>query len=145
MLFSSELKKDLDFAFYRYRHILIYIVIGFFSLVVELLIRKQLLNFGLNQTLCIILSISIGILVAFILNIKLNFYIPEYLLLRSLFYFVVISLLSASIQFSINKFVSFNLKGSYEYEFSRIIISGIVLLRLVVWFIVSSNKITPPI
>ena len=73
MLFSSELKKDLDFAFYRYRHILIYIVIGFFSLVVELLIRKQLLNFGLNQTLCIILSISIGILVAFILNIKLNF------------------------------------------------------------------------
>ena len=128
MLFSSELKKDLDFALYRYRHILIYIVIGLFSLVVELLIRKQLLNFGLNPVLSIILSISIGILVAFILNIKLNFYIPEYLLLRSVFYFVVISVLSASIQFSINKFVSFNLKGSYEYEFSRIIISGIVFI-----------------
>lgn len=128
MLLSSELKKDLDFTFYRYRHILIYIVIGFFSLVVELLIRKQLINLGLNPTFSIILSISIGILVAFILNIKLNFYIPEYLLLKSLFYFIIISVLSASIQFLINKFVSFSFKGSYQYEFSRIIISGIVFI-----------------
>ena len=58
MLLSSELKKGLDFAFYRYRHILIYIVIGLFSLVVELLIRKQMLNFGFNSILSIILSIT---------------------------------------------------------------------------------------
>ena len=122
MLFSSELKKDLNFTFYRYRHILIYIIIGFFSLVVELLIRKQLLIFGLHSNLSIILSISVGILVAFILNIKLNFYIPKHLLLRSLVYFVIISVLSASIQFLINELVSFNFKGSYQYEFSRIII-----------------------
>tara|TARA_B100000586_G_scaffold223507_1_gene170785 strand:- start:7660 stop:8745 length:1086 start_codon:yes stop_codon:yes gene_type:complete len=128
MLFSSELKKDLDFTFYRYRHILIYIIIGLFSLVVELLIRKQLLIFGLHSNLSIILSISIGILVAFILNIKLNFYIPKHLLLKSLVYFVVISVLSANIQFLIREFVSFNFKGSYQYEFSRIIISGMVFI-----------------
>ena len=128
MLFSPGLKKDLDFIFYRYRHILIYIIIGFFSLVAELFIRKLLLYFEFNPLLSIILSISIGIFIAFILNIKFNFNIPEYLLFKSLFFFVLISVLSASIQFLINKFIFYNFTGIYNYELSRILISGTVFI-----------------
>ncbi len=128
MFFSPGLKKDLDFIFYRYRHILIYIIIGLFSLVAELFIRKLLLYFEFNPLLSIILSVSIGILIAFILNIKFNFNIPEYLLFKSLFFFVLISVLSASIQFLINKFIFYNFTGIYNYELSRILISGTVFI-----------------
>ena len=128
MLFSSELKKNLDFIFYRYRHILVYIIIGLFSVIIELLIRKQLINLGLDFITSIILSISVGILVAFVLNIKLNFYIPKHFLLRSLIYFVIISILSGCIQLLIYKFISFNILGEYNYESNRIIISAMVFL-----------------
>jgi ribulose-phosphate 3-epimerase len=128
MLISSELKKNLDFIFFRYRHILVYILIGLFSVFVELLVRKQLHNLGLEFKAGVILSISIGILVAFVLNIKLNFYIPKHFLLRSLLYFVIISFLSGCIQLLIYKFISLNILGEYKYESNRIIISGMVFL-----------------
>jgi len=67
-------------------------------------------------------------LIAFILNIKFNFNIPEYLLFKSLFFFVLISVLSASIQFLINKFIFYNFTGIYNYELSRILISGTVFI-----------------
>ena len=38
-------KKKLRLYFFRYRHILIYIVIGLFSILIELFIRNQLVSF----------------------------------------------------------------------------------------------------
>ena len=128
MFFTSETKKELDFIFYRYRHILIYILIGIFSLLIELFLRKQFLVFGINTIFSICFSILIGILVAFFLNIKINFYIPRHLMLKSLLYFFIISIISATIQFLISKFANLKFIDEYNYEASRLIISGFVFI-----------------
>ncbi len=128
MFVSSETKKEIDFIFYKYRHILIYILIGIFSLLVELILRKQFLAFGVNAKISILLSILTGILIAFFLNIKFNFYIPKHLLFRTLIYFLTISIFSANIQFLISKFTNFRIIDGINYEASRLVISGFVFV-----------------
>ncbi len=124
----SETKREINFIFYRFRHILIYILIGLFSILVELFLRKQFLNVGFSSILSIITSIFFGILIAFFLNIKFNFFIPQHLLLRSLLYFIIISIISVSIQFLISFFVGGNFSNKDNYGILRLIISGFVFL-----------------
>ncbi len=125
---SSYLLKDISFIFYKFRHLIIYTVIGFFSILCELAIRSFLINLNINVTLSSTSSILAGILIAFFLNIKINFFIKKNLLPKALFYYFLISILSVTIQFSINNFTNFEFIKILNYEIERLIISGVIFL-----------------
>ena len=127
-MISSYLLKELTFIFYRFRHVIIYTVIGFFSIICELIIRNFLININLNEVPSTILSIIIGILIAFFLNIKINFFIKKNLLAKALVYYFLISIFSISLQFFINNFTNFKFDIFYNYEIERLIISGVVFI-----------------
>ena len=117
---SSYLLKDISFIFYKFRHLIIYTVIGFFSILCELAIRSFLINLNINVTLSSTSSILAGILIAFFLNIKINFFIKKNLLPKALFYYFLISILSVTIQFSINNFTNFEFIKILNYEIERL-------------------------
>ena len=127
-MISSYILKELTFIFYRFRHVIIYTLIGFFSIICELIIRNFLINTNLNEIISTTISIIIGVLIAFFLNIKLNFFIKKNLLTRALFYYFLISLFSISLQFFINNFTNFKFNIFYNYEIKRLIISGFVFI-----------------
>ena len=127
-MISSYLSKEFSFISYRFRHAIIYTLIGIFSILSELVIRSFLIQINLNLILSSIISIIAGILIAFFLNIKINFFIKKNLLNKALFYYLVISFLSIAIQFIINKFTNLQFYNSYIYESERLVISGIVFI-----------------
>ena len=61
-MISSNLLKELTFIFYRFRHVIIYTLIGFFSILCELIIRKFLIAINIGEIPSTILSITFGIL-----------------------------------------------------------------------------------
>lgn len=127
-MISLYLSKELTFIFYKFRHVIIYTIIGFFSIICELLIRKFLINININVVPSTILSIIVGILIAFFLNIKLNFFIKKNLLTKALIYYFLISIFSISLQFFINNFSNFKFNIFYNYEIERLVISGVVFI-----------------
>ena len=120
--------KEIDFLFYRFRHIIIYTFIGFFSIIFELIIRYALIQASISILLSTLIGLFCGILFAFILNIKFNFFIKKKFFYKALVYFFLISIFSFSLQFIIEQFTKIQLSYSYNYEFSRIIIAGSVFI-----------------
>ena len=119
---SRSINARINLFLYKFRFLLLYIIFGVLSLVIEFTIRNYLIALGLNKNYSTLLSVLIGILFAFWSNSKLNFKIPSPRLLKALFYFVIISFFSASIQFYLGRVF---LVGNKSYEFNRIIISSI--------------------
>ena len=113
--------KKLIHLFYSYKFLLFYIIFGVFSLIVELIVLRSLVSFNIEYIYAIIISWPIGLVVAFWLNIRFNFHIPNSKRIKALLYFTIISFLSFSFQFLIRNQI-------YEYGFgmesSRFIISG---------------------
>ena len=113
------ISKEIDFLFYRFRHIIIYTFIGFFSIIFELIIRYALIQASISILLSTLIGLFCGILFAFILNIKFNFFVKKNFLFKALVYFFLISIFSFSLQFIIEQFTKIQLSYSYNYEFSR--------------------------
>jgi len=122
---SSKINAQINLFFYKARFLLLYIFFGVISLIIEFTFRNYFIALGFNHSYSTFLGVLIGILFAFWSNSKLNFKIPSPRLLKALFYFLIISFFSASIQFYLSKIF---LVGSQNYEISRIIISGIIFL-----------------
>ena len=127
---SRSINARINIFLYKFRFLLLYTVFGFLSLIIEFTIRNYLIVLSLNSNFATLLSVFVGILFAFWSNSKLNFKIPSPRLLRALFYFVIISVFSASIQFYLSRVF---LVGNKNYEFSRIIISSFIFL-MAYWF-----------
>ena len=87
-LIVNNFFEKTNFIIYKSKHLFIYIAIGIISLIVELSLRKYLLSISENILINYI-CLFFGISVAFILNIKLNFNIPQKIFYRSLFYFFI--------------------------------------------------------
>ena len=64
--------KRIHFLFYRYRYLLIYILFGITSLLVELIFLKFFLFYKFPFYLSTILAFLLGLMTAFFLNVKLN-------------------------------------------------------------------------
>ena len=120
--------KEIDFLFYRFRHIIIYTFIGFFSIVCELIIRYALIQINISILSSSLIGIFCGILIAFILNIKFNFFVKKNFLFKALVYFFFISIFSGSLQIIIKQFIKIQSSYSYDYEFSRLIIAGSIFI-----------------
>ena len=108
------------FLFYKYRFFFGYIVIGVFSLLIELILFNTLNGFFKNQLLNSFLSVVLGIFISFWLNVRYNFKISEIKRNRALLYFLIISLTSYVIQF----FIIDKFKNYFSYEILRFIVSG---------------------
>ena len=124
-LLGNKINARINLFFYKIRFLALYIIFGVLSLIIEFTIRSYLITLSLNNSYATILGVLSGILFAFWSNSKLNFKIPSPRLLKALFYFLIISFFSASIQFYISRIL---LVGNQNYEFNRIIVSSIIFL-----------------
>ena len=113
--------KKLDLLFYRYRFILLYIIFGVLSLIIELIIAKFLLYYSVSYFPATIIAFVMGLLTAFFLNVRLNFHITQAKRKKALFYFTVISSMSFCIQLFLRKNI---VEFGYSLDLSRFIISG---------------------
>jgi len=110
------------FIKYKYRFFIGYILIGVFSLLIELISFNYFSNYTNNEILNSLFSVVIGIFISFWLNIRYNFKISKAKRNRALLYFVLISVISYIIQIFFVK----NIQIFLPYEISRMIISGSV-------------------
>jgi ribulose-phosphate 3-epimerase len=110
------------FFIYRYKFILLYTIIGFFSLCVEFGVIHFLASFNIDYPGSAIIALVAGILVAFYLNIQYNFHIVPSKRKKALFYFVLISVISFSFQYVIREQLK---RYDISMDQSRFIISGL--------------------
>ena len=99
MIFKSDFLRNVNFFFYKKKHLIIYSIIGFLSLVFELFLRKQINLYISSNELFLHTSLIFGILFAFYFNIKFNFNVPKIYLKKSLIYFCFISICSYLFQY----------------------------------------------
>lgn len=87
---------------YKNRFLLLYVIFGVISLLLEEIVRGILKNY-INILLSNIFSIAFSIFVAYFLNSKFNFKVPKKRFRRSIFYFIIISIFSLSLQFTFSE------------------------------------------
>ena len=113
--------KKINLLVYRYRFLFLYVVFGFLSLLIELVISKFLLFYNASYYPATFLSFFIGLLCAFFLNVRFNFHITPAKRKKALFYFSIISVLSFSIQLLLRSSIQ---KYGYDMDVSRFVIAG---------------------
>ena len=117
--------KKFYFFLYQKKFLIIYIIIGFFSILFELFLRNIFIALNLNDLIYNYLPIAFGILFAFYFNIRFNFSVPKIYLKRSLLYFFIISVMSFIIQKMAKKFFILEF---LDYNSQRVIYSGVLFL-----------------
>lgn len=120
-LLHPEILKILHELWYRFRFFVLYIIIGILSLLLEVVVRSQLLSTGINPYLATSCSLTLGIFFAYFGNIYFNFQIPPARRNRALIFFFAISLFSGAVQWGIAQTIDFN---ALSYEKGRFLISG---------------------
>tara|TARA_B110000467_G_scaffold161806_1_gene183659 strand:- start:945 stop:2051 length:1107 start_codon:yes stop_codon:yes gene_type:complete len=122
-LLDKQTQASLKFTLYRYRFLINYIIIGFLSICVEILLIRALSYFGTHLALAVLLGIGVGILFAFWFNVRFNFKVPVGKRNRALLFFAGISIGSACLNFIFrNQLVDAGL----SYEVSRFLVAGIL-------------------
>ena len=124
-LLHPEIIKILHGFIYRFRFLGVYIIIGIFSILLELAVRRQLELLGINFYISASISLAIGIVFAFFGNVYFNFRIPSSRRNRAFFYFVLISLFSGLLQWGVSRTV---VDLEWSYEQGRLIISGVLFI-----------------
>ncbi|MDA8698172.1 GtrA family protein [Rhodopirellula sp.] len=118
---SLQLLNRIDFYLYRFRFLLTYILIGLTSLLIEFVVVRTFQGSNFSNLTSQICGTSTGILFAFFMNVKFNFRIPSARYRKAFYYFVTISVVSAST----NLFFKPQLeKIGFSYEGSRFFLSG---------------------
>lgn len=120
---DSTLYASLRFRLYRYRFLAIYIMIGFASIWVEVLLLRGLNYLGIHLAIAWILGVTSGVLFAFWMNVRFNFKVPIAKRNRALVYFALISAFSITINLA---FKSQLLELGWSYETSRFSSSAVL-------------------
>ena len=113
--------KGFIFFLYKKKFLIVYIFIGFLSILLELSLRNYLISFNAPNLIFNYIPVIIGIAFAFYFNIKFNFSVPKIYLRRSLIYFFIISLISLLIQKISKKLITIEF---LDYDFQRVLFSG---------------------
>ncbi|MEY4387222.1 MAG: hypothetical protein RLY20_2505 [Verrucomicrobiota bacterium] len=122
---DSPLKTRLAFLLYRYRFLLVYVVIGFSSILAEILLFKALTHFNLPELPAKIAGVVAGVSWAYFLNVRFNFKVPHGKRTRAFFLFVLIS----GGSFLLNMLVKSQfIKLGWSYERARVVTSGMLFL-----------------
>ena len=117
--------KKINFLFYRYRFLFLYIVFGILSLLIELVVSKFLLFYKVSYLPSTFFAFLIGLLAAFFLNVRFNFHITPAKRKKALFYFSLISTLSFSIQLILRSSIQ---SYGYNMDVSRFVIAGLFFM-----------------
>jgi len=121
----SPLATKASFLLYRYRFLLVYVVIGFSSILTELLLFKALSHFGLAELPAKISGVAAGVGWAYFLNVRFNFKVPQGKRRRAFLFFVAISTGS----FLLNALVKTQfIRLGWSYEQARVVTSGMLFL-----------------
>ena len=108
--------------YFKFRFILVYVLIGFFAIIFELFIFSVITYYNFFGESKKIISVLFGIFFAFILNFFLNFKVRYSKIVESFFYFAFISLSSFwFFQLNISNHI---LQLNVKYEASRLITSA---------------------
>jgi pentose-5-phosphate-3-epimerase/putative flippase GtrA len=122
-LLTPTAQANFRFGFYRYRFLLVYVLFGFASLWLEILILRGLNYLGIPLFPSIVLGLVAGIFFAFWMNVRFNFKVPVAKRNRALAYFAGISLLSAGINFGFKRQL---IEAGWSYEQARFGVSGAI-------------------
>ena len=112
-ILDSTLYASIRFRLYRYRFLAMYIVIGFASIWVEVLILRGLNYLGVQLIVAWILGVTSGVFFAFWMNVRFNFKVPIAKRNRALVYFALISAFSVSLNLAFKSQLH-ELNWSYE-------------------------------
>ncbi len=115
------LKNRLIYYAKKYRFFNLFIIIGFFSIIFEILILNFLLKLNINFFPASYISLFFGICFAFILNFKFNFKIHRSRIYKAFIYFVIISSISRLLQELAGQ--NYMMENT-PYEIKRISLSG---------------------
>lgn len=122
---DSPLGTKFSFLLYRYRFLLVYAVIGFSSILAEILLFKALTHFNLPELPSKLCGVGVGVAWAYFLNIRFNFKVPHGKRTRAFLFFVLISTGS----FLLNMLVKIQfIKLGWSYEQARVVTSGMLFL-----------------
>ena len=124
-IFSDKFKRSMSFVLYRNRFLFFYTIIGFFSIVLEIVVFRGLESIGIHQPVSNFTGLVTGILFAYWLNVRFNFKVPKSKRNRAFFFFISISLVSVSINFI---FKSQLVELGWSYETARLTVSGSLFL-----------------
>ena len=76
-MLSEKALKAINFFYFKNRHIFLYAIFGFTSILFELFTRYLLLTFLSISFFSTIVPLIAGIFLLFFLNIKFNFYLKK--------------------------------------------------------------------
>lgn len=124
-LLHPQADADLSALVYRYRFLASYIVIGAFSLVLEVGVLHTAEGFGASREVAAIIGIVCGVLAAYHLNVRFNFRIPPAKRWRAFRFFVMISGFSLILNFTLKARLG---AMGWSYERSRLVTSGALFL-----------------
>ena len=128
MALNLTMASELIFAFLSSkRYVVVYIIIGFFSLVIQFIVNYVLYNFFDIEIFYI--GVICSIISAFYLNVKYNFYVKKHLLFKSLIIFFLVSNISYLIQENLMKLID------VPYFQSMFLVSGLTF-----WFFYFLHK-----
>ena len=114
---SKKSSKSL-LLIYKNRYLLIYIIIGFTSLIIEQIVTEIFFIYIQNSFLNNALGFIAGVSFAFVFNAKFNFKVPRSRLVKSMIYFFLISFLSLITQTLLKNILEIN------SNIDRYVISG---------------------
>ncbi len=124
-------KRRLKFSaaallFFRYRYLIGFILFGFLSIIVELVLLAAAIPNTWSANLRTVTAFAAGLLVSYVLNASLNFQVPRQHFWATFFRFAVVSVASFLLNMSVLGFVQAELDTSYAI--SRLVTSGILFL-----------------
>lgn len=126
----KSIKTRYYFFMYSYRFLILYIIYGILSLVIELFTIRLLTSFGVWHFVGVSIGFIVGVIFAFIMNAGFNFNITKSKLKRALFCFTIISLFSFGFQMVIRTQI---LRWGISMDISRFLIAGVFFL-VSYWF-----------
>lgn len=109
----KNISKMITFLRYRFNYLINYIFIGFFSVLLEVLIVNNLGKLGMPFYFNVIVGFGSGVLVSFLLNSKLNFKVPKSQNTRTFFLFVTISTIAFVLNILLMKVLITIINASY--------------------------------
>ena len=117
----NYIKKNLNNFFFVNKYFNIFIIIGFLSIILELIAFNFLKFLNFNQAFSNVVSLLAGITFAFYLNFFYNFKIHKSKISRAFLFFFIISFFSWSFQKLLSHYFIIDI---LSYEFKRLTFSG---------------------
>ena len=114
MINKKLITKGVNFLIYRFRYLFNYIVIGFLSVLLEIIIVNQLSKVKISLIFSILIGFIAGLLLSFFLNSKLNFRVPRKDNLRTFTLFSIISTISFILNIIIIEIISLRFTADYS-------------------------------